>query len=40
MYSWAPFSSLLSRNGSRQPRQDILLFLGLEVDGMDQVAAY
>ena len=33
----APFSSLLSRNGSCLPRQDIL---GLEVDGMDQAAAY
>ena len=32
-----PFSSLLSRNGSCLPRQDIL---GLEVDGMDQAAAY
>ena len=29
----APFSSLLSRNGSCLPRQDIL---GLKVDGMDQ----
>ena len=33
----APFSSLLSRNGSCLPRQDIL---GLEVDAMDQAAAY
>ena len=33
----APFSCLLSRNGSCLPRQDIL---GLEVDGMDQAAAY
>ena len=33
----APFSSLLSCNGSCLPRQDIL---GLEVDGMDQAAAY
>ena len=40
MYSWTPFSSLLSRNGSCLPRQDILQFLGLEVDGMDQAAAY
>ena len=36
----APFSSLLSRNGCCLPRQDILLLLGLEVDGMDQAAAY
>ena len=33
----APFSSLLSRNGSCLPLQNIL---GLEVDGMDQAAAY
>ena len=33
----APFSSLLSRNGSCLPRQDIL---ELEVDGMDQAVAY
>ena len=33
----ASFSSLLSRNGSCLPRQDIL---GLEVDGMAQAAAY
>ena len=35
----APFSSLLSRNGSASclPRQDIL---GLKVDGMDQAKAY
>ena len=33
----APFSSLLSRNGSCLSRQDIL---GLEVDGMDQAAAH
>ena len=33
----APFSSLLSRNGSCLPRQDIL---GLEGDGMAQAAAY
>ena len=32
----APFSSLLSRNGSCLPRQDIL---GLKVDGMDQATA-
>ena len=36
----APFCSLPSRNGSCLPRQDILLLLGLEVDGMDQAAAY
>ena len=29
----APFSTLLSRNGSCLPRQDVL---GLEVDGMDR----
>ena len=33
----APFSSLLFRNGSCLPLQNIL---GLEVDGMDQAAAY
>ena len=33
----APFSSLLSRNGSCLPRQDNL---GLKVDGMDQATAY
>ena len=33
----APFSSLLSRNGSCLPWQDIL---GLKVDGMDQATAY
>ena len=37
----APFSSLLSRNGSASclPRQDILE-LKLKVDGMDQAEAY
>ena len=33
----APFSSLLSRNGSCLLRQDIL---GLKVDGIDQAKAY
>ena len=33
----APFSSLLSCNGSCLPRQDIL---GLEVDGIDHAVAY
>ena len=33
----APFSSLLSLNGSCLPRQDVL---GLKVDGMDQATAY
>ena len=36
----APFSSLLSHNGNCLPRQDMLLLLGLEVEGMDQAAAY
>ena len=32
--------SALFRNGSCLPRQDMLLLLGLEVDGMHQAAAY